>query len=263
MRGGAIARAVLQRRENAARPSHLIGPMRVERVPIRPIYRVGSSGKRKKTLSVYCPFRARSAAAEDCRACPRCVTGTDELGGHAAAIVCASDGTPTFARVDAPHKAPRPSHGRFDEIAMQTPIGMVMAPFLVALDHDVPLDAARGELTGRTGRVLPVVAYDGRLLGIVRADHLVPPPPAFESRRDVRELLSLLAPSTVREVMSAHVVAFPESGRVADALDAMITERVRYLPIVTSDGTVIGIVWDVDILSWLARTRRSADGGVP
>jgi CBS domain-containing protein len=234
--------------------------MRVERVPIRPIHRVEGSGKRATSLSLYCPFRARSFDVEHCRACPRRVSWCEDPAAPGASIVCASDDTPILAHAAALHVGMRRSHARFDEVALQTPIGLVMAPALVAIRHDAGLDALHRELEGQTGRVLPVVTDDGRLLGVVTADHLVPQAQLGESSPDLRWLLSLLSPSTVREVMTAHVVAFPEEGRVADALDAMISERVRYLPVVNAGGEVVGMVWDLNILSWLAGAQRRSDG---
>jgi CBS domain-containing protein len=237
--------------------------MHVERVPIRHIHRVGRDGKRARALSVYCPFRGRSFDADHCGTCPRRVTSADDPDAPGAFMVCASEDEPVLATAAAIYVGSRRPHGHFDEIARDAPIGVVMAPSLVIVHRDAALDALRDELEAKTGRVLPVVADDDRLLGVITADHLAPPPPAPESRPDLRELLSLLAPSTVRDVMTAHVVAFPESGRVVDALDAMITERVRYLPIVRADGVVIGIVWDLNILSWLARAQRPDAAGSP
>jgi CBS domain-containing protein len=227
--------------------------MQVERVPIRPIHRVGKSGRRERTLSVYCPFRARSFDVEHCRACSRCVSWAEDPNAPGASLVCASEDVAAAAV----YLGSRRTRGRFDEVARQAPIGLVMDPSATVVHHDADLETLRSELKGQTGRVLPVVGDDGRLLGVVTVDHLVPT--AARARRDVRELLSLLVPSTVREVMTARVVAFPESGRVADALEAMITERVRYLPIVTAGGEVIGIVWDLNILSWLARRQREVE----
>jgi CBS domain-containing protein len=232
----------------------LVLAMRVERVPLRPIEQVGSRGKRRRRLSVYCPFRARSFEAEHCRTCARCLSWAENEEAHGASIVCASDGEATAARAE----SVRP--GRFrDKLATDAPIGLVMPSSVVVVHHDLELETLRRELAGQTGRAFPVVSDDGRLLGVVAADQLAPAPPASRARRDLRELLSMLEPSTVGEVMGAHVVAFPESGSVADALDLMITERVRYLPIVTAEEEVCGLVWDLNILSWLARARR--EGG--
>jgi CBS-domain-containing membrane protein len=148
--------------------------------------------------------------------------------------------------------------GHLSEIARRTPIGTVMAPTLLAVRDDAEVDVLQRELLGRTGRVMPVVTAEGRLLGIVSTDRLgaqVPPPPP--SRPELRELLELLTPSSIREVMTAQVLAFPESGRVSEALNAMLVERVRFLPIVSDEGAVVGLVWDVHILSWLGRALHA------
>ncbi len=230
--------------------------MRVERVPIRTTTRLTPGGERHRELSVYCPFQARTFGAEECQHCARLVTWTDDPTAEGAAIVCASEQTET--RAVALHFGDRMS-GSLEEEAARTPIGVVMASTCVTAEGELEIAELRLMLGEKTGRAFPVVDRDGALLGVISADRLgpsVPPPPP--SRPGLRELLSRLAPTKVREVMTAHVVAFPENGRVREALNAMLVERVRYLPVVSSEGTVVGLVWDLDLLSWLARANRPA-----
>jgi CBS-domain-containing membrane protein len=223
--------------------------MRVERIPIRSTVAIGRGGAKERSLSVYCPFRHRSFALEHCRTCPRVVTWSeapDESGAH---IVCASEDEP---RAIAIHVSEQRLTGKLETVAATTPIGVVMDTSNLCVTDDLALDELRELIGGQTGRALPVVNARGQLLGVVAPDQA-----ATSSRGvDVVEILRRVAPRTVRDVMTAHVVAFPESGRVREALNAMLVERVRYLPVVSENGEVIGMVWDLDLLTWLARGRE-------
>jgi CBS domain-containing protein len=233
--------------------------MRVERVPIRTTTRLTRGGECRTELSIYCPFEARTFPAAHCEHCTRLVTWTDDPSAEGASVVCAfEDGTET--RAVALHFGDRLSgHSGLEDDAAKTPIGVVMAVTCVTAEGELEIAELRLRLGEKTGRAFPVVDRDGALIGVVSIDRLapsVPPPPP--SRPGLAELLKRLAPTTVREVMTTHVVAFPEGGRVRDALNAMLVERVRCLPVVSSEGTVVGLVWDLDLLSWLARSHRAA-----
>jgi len=237
--------------------------MRVERVPIRTMTRLTPGGERRSELSIYCPFQAKTFPAHHCEHCTRLVTWTDDPGAEGASVVCASDDVvaadeETESRALALHFGDRMT-GSLEEEAARTPIGVVMARTCTTADSDLEIAELQRHLGEKTGRAFPVVDGNGALIGVISTDRLrpsTPPPPP--SRPGLHELLSRLVPRTVREVMTAHVTAFPESGRVRDALNAMLVERVRYLPVVSADGAVVGLVWDLDLLSWLARSHRSA-----
>jgi len=231
--------------------------MRVERVPIRTTTRLTPGGERRTELSIYCPFKARTFPMEHCARCEHLVSWAEDPTAPGAHIVCEGDHPQESAEVRAlaMHFGDRAT-GKFEEIAARTPIGVVMDSSFVIAHGDLEIAELRRHLGEKTGRVLPVVDEDGALLGVVASDRLsTPPPPA--SRPELHAFLAKLVPTTVREVMTAHVVAFPEAGRVRDALNAMLQERVRYLPVVSEGGVVVGLVWDLDLLSWLAQAHRS------
>lgn len=231
--------------------------MRVERVPIRSTVRLTRDGERVRSLSVYCPFRGRSFSTDTCESCARLVTWTEDPAAEGAHIVCASEHEDTDEiRALALHIGDRMG-GALEELGHRTPIGVVMDTAVTCVSGDVEVEALRQYLGQKTGRVVPVVNDQGTLLGVLATDRISPSiPPPGDSRPELRTLLSHLAPKTVSEVMTAHVMAFPESGRVHDALNAMIVERVRFLPIVADDGSVVGLVWDLDLLSWLAKAQK-------
>jgi CBS domain-containing protein len=222
--------------------------MRVERVPIRSTVAIGKGGRRSRALRVYCPFQHRSFAVDHCRTCPHLVTWTEDPEERDAQIVCAGGEEP---RALAIHLADQRLAGKLEAVAATTPIGIVMETRSMCVHEDVMLDDLRDAIGGQTGRALPVVSADGQLLGVVALDQATPSTP------DLATFLRRVAPRTVRDVMAAHVVAFPESGRVREALNAMLVERVRYLPVVSESGAVIGMVWDLDLLGWLAHGRGS------
>jgi CBS domain-containing protein len=238
--------------------------MRVERVPIRTTTRLTPGGEHRRELSIYCPFQAKTFPAAHCEHCTRLVSWTDDPGAEGASVICASEDAraaeeETESRAVALHFGDRMT-GPLEEEAARTPIGVVMAATCITAEGELEIADLRRALGEKTGRAFPVVDRDGTLIGVVSADRLTPsvpaPPP---SRPGMSEFLRRLVPTTVREVMTAHVTAFPEGGRVRDALNAMLVERVRYLPVVSAEGAVVGLVWDLDLLSWLARSHRPVE----
>jgi CBS domain-containing protein len=232
--------------------------MRVERVPIRSTVHIARGGVRERRLSIYCPFKHRSFDLAHCRTCSHLASWPEDADDREAHLVCRADEAELETRVVAVHVGERLG-GSLESAAAATPIGVVMASCTIAVRDDLALEELRETIGARTGTALPVVSEDGRLLGVVAMDAAAPRPPG--PKKAIEDLLRRVVPSTVREVMTAHVVAFPESGRVRDALNAMLVERVRYLPVVAEDGAVVGMVWDLDLLTWLARGAR--EGGHP
>ena len=57
----------------------------------------------------------------------------------------------------------------------------------------------------------------------------------------------------VRDVMTGHAETLPEDASVEEALAAMRAGGVRRLPIVGSDGSLVGIVSVDDVIAQLAR----------
>lgn len=98
-------------------------------------------------------------------------------------------------------------------------------------------------------RHLPVVDADGELVGIVSdrdlrgplPDEVVPEAPDIGPRTPITRVMS-----------SAPVSVSPETG-LREVVEMMIEQKVGALPVVDSDGRLVGIVSYIDLLRHLAR----------
>jgi CBS domain-containing protein len=128
----------------------------------------------------------------------------------------------------------------------------IMSSPAVVVGPDAPVKYAAGLLDAHGFTCLPVVAADGRLVGIVSEAELVadrfPPDP----RVPIAERVEVTPGATVGEVMVRDVlVAHPEEG-VADLLTVLRSADVRSLPVV-DHGVVVGVVTYRDLIRALAR----------
>ena len=63
-----------------------------------------------------------------------------------------------------------------------------------------------------------------------------------------------LATATVADIMMPSAFTIGEDASALRAVALMASERVHRVPVVGSDGTVVGILSTLDLLSWLSRT---------
>ncbi len=88
----------------------------------------------------------------------------------------------------------------------------------------------------------------GKLLGVI-------------SERDYTRKVALKGRSsrdtTVREILSAHVISATPKQTIEDCMRLMTENRVRHLPIVEGD-TVVGIVSIGDLVNWTISAQHAA-----
>lgn len=99
--------------------------------------------------------------------------------------------------------------------------------------------------------VLPVVDYDGRVMGMI-------------TDRDIAIAAStrgrLTTQIKVGEVMSGNVYACAEDEDIKSALNTMRRERVRRLPVINREGKLAGILSINDVV---LRAEESRVGRIP
>jgi CBS domain-containing protein len=128
----------------------------------------------------------------------------------------------------------------------------IMSSPAVVVSPECSVKEAAVLLNAHRFTALPVVAGDGRLVGIVSEPELLadrfPPDP----RLPIADRLDTSPGATVGEVMVRDVlVAHPQEG-VADLLTVLRSLDVRSLPVV-DDGVVVGVVTYRDLVRALAR----------
>jgi CBS domain-containing protein len=145
----------------------------------------------------------------------------------------------------------------------------VMTSDPVVIGPDATIAEVARLMTDRNVSGLPVVER-GLLVGIITETELVSQeiefdPPVYgtfldaifrfpwdDSRDELRRVLA----ATVGELMTTDVVTLPIDATVQDAASVMFKRKVNLLPVVDTDGHVVGVVSRSNIV------RLIADAGV-
>ena len=131
---------------------------------------------------------------------------------------------------------------------------MTGGPITVSPDTHV-FEARQIMLKERIRHLL--VLEHGRLAGIVTDRDIRLNLPSQATSLSIWEVNYLLARLTVREVMSQTVITIGPDREAADAARLMLEHRIGGLPVV-SDGLVIGIVTETDIVRAFAESAAMA-----
>jgi CBS domain-containing protein len=120
-----------------------------------------------------------------------------------------------------------------------------MGPLVVCVDAALAPVRLEQEFARARSALLPVVVPTGRFVGVLW-------------RADLAALSSFDAPEGAVLRVDRRALALPESAPVRDALPAMTVDRVRAIPVLGDDGSVTGVLSDVDLLRWYGRVRKQA-----
>lgn len=116
---------------------------------------------------------------------------------------------------------------------MQVATWMTEKPYCVSADQ--LLDSVALAMREGHFRHAPVVASDGRLLGMV-------------SDRDLREQKGFLTSTKVTAVISEPAIALRPEDPIEDAAHMMLERHIGALPVVDSEHRVVGILTSDDLL---------------
>ena len=203
-----------------ARPPILSGEeVPLVRLRVRALQRVRHDGDRSAVSTVFCPARRRSTDVDTCRRCPRLSNAAQD------AIECAAAKSQPLARdllADA-------------RLGGDACVGEAMGCVAVAVHADVKANAVVRSLE-EEGIIVAIVVDDaGRLVGLVDAAD------AARATEPVR------ACELARRVTPVH-----EAARLVHAVDRMVRDRARALPVIDDDGYVVALLTDLDALHWVA-----------
>ena len=125
------------------------------------------------------------------------------------------------------------------------PLTVVMSHPVVCVAPDDPAEAALRLLVENGISGLPVVDGQRRPIGMIsRADLL-------EERLEALTEGELGSPPRVRDLMTQHAVALPETALVREAAALMASYGLHRVPVLCPSGTVVGIVATLDLLRWI------------
>ncbi len=159
---------------------------------------------------------------------------------------------------------------RTELLLAQTPISAVMERDVVCVEPELSVEALTALFLERGLSGAPVIDGDGKPIGMVSSSDLLR---EVHDRGDDEERVSArarkwrsyglglasgfhvtcIARATVGEIMTPLAITLHETASLAQAVALIAMKGVHSIPIVGSDGKVIGIVCAVDAMRWLAR----------
>lgn len=176
---------------------------------------------------VRCPRRARTIDALSCTGCARMrsLEWNPSAGGE---VVCSVDDG----------KAPKSIDRRadFGEAAARVLLHEVITPVTTCVRPDLPISQLKRVIAEKGVRCVAVVDDEGKLQGLI-------------SRTDLTTAADF---GSVADIMPSRVHSLPEDAPIAYAIALMAYEDVSEVPVVTADGTLIGVYHVLDALRWVA-----------
>lgn len=110
-------------------------------------------------------------------------------------------------------------------------------------------------------RHLPVVAPDGKLLGLLTQRDLLGASTSTVTVPDEAERVGMLALVRAEDVMESHVQVTRADAPAAEAGACMLRGKIGCLPVVDAEGRLAGIVTAEDFLRWATNRLGEAAGG--
>jgi CBS domain-containing protein len=155
-------------------------------------------------------------------------------------------------------------------MAASTLVRDVMTSSVVTLRPDQSIGDAADQMAAHKFGAMPVVDESGALVGLLRDSDLI----VSEARVHVPTFLNILGASiplpgemahveeelhkvagaTVEEVMETDPLTIGPDDTLEDLATGMNDEEVSHVPVVDTDGRLVGIVARGDIVRFIART---------
>ncbi|MCB9418328.1 MAG: CBS domain-containing protein [Ardenticatenaceae bacterium] len=134
---------------------------------------------------------------------------------------------------------------------------------VIFVEPDTLLSVADDLLAAHRIRRLPVVE-NGRLVGIVTYGDIREARPSPSSRVNLWEMQYLMSQLVVAEIMTADPLTVLQDATVGEAAQLMLKQRIGGLPVVDTEGVLVGIITESDIFrlvvrDWLRSEEDSAE----
>ncbi len=134
-----------------------------------------------------------------------------------------------------------------------------MSKDVITMKPDANLPEAHKLMMKEEIRRLPVVDDNGRLLGIVTLGDIRGAEPSTATNLSVWELNYLLAKCTLEKIMTADPITISVEATIGQAARLMLENRISGLPVVDSQGKLLGIITESDIFSMVVVHEWSPD----
>lgn len=198
----------------------------------------GDSGGAVSRELVRCPRVEGSIPAERCLACKAATCLDIADNGQLVSITC---------DYDVPGSEPKQKQNSQTISLRRMSVGDLMSRNVVCVRPDLSLDAAV-QLFLETGlKSIPVVSEQGRVLGMADESEL-------QLAIQTSSADPLPATRSISDVMMPSAFAIHEQTSATQAAGMMVCEGVWRVPVVSSDGLVVGVISASDLLYWVARS---------
>jgi CBS domain-containing protein len=205
-------------------------PPGAKKLPIRTHRKLEPDGLRTFDERVYCEFRERSVPVDECIGCSHCtyVTFSSSDGSY---LVC-----------------DRPSATAATEVGET--VGTAMCRIVQCVRPETTVDAVAALLLECSIGGAPVIDVEGRAIGMVSKTDLVR---CLHEGRDPKS-------TTVEAIMMPMVFALFEDVPLDRAAALMAYEGIHRIPVVATDGVLVGVVTPLDIARVYGRSASGAIG---
>jgi hypothetical protein len=189
---------------------------------VRHLRRLEGEGGGTVASTVFCPGQARTMSLETCLGCPRLV-GAGRQTIECSPVAC-DDGSRLL-----------PLRSRLGGDAT---VGQAAGDVVVCVHQELTAGTVASALREHGGSHAIVIDDEGRSVGLLHV-------------ADASEA----APSARAERIARPTAAVHEAAPLPHALDRMVRERARALPVTGDDGRAVALLTDVHALQWIARSR--------
>lgn len=129
----------------------------------------------------------------------------------------------------------------------------------ITVTPDTKVDEAAALMKKHHFRRLPVVA-DGKLVGFLNDKDIMQVAPSPATTLSRYEITSLLAKICIKDIMQKEVISVDEDATIEEAALLMCNNKIGGLPVVSSVGTVVGVITETDIFKALVDVMGLNDG---
>ena len=133
---------------------------------------------------------------------------------------------------------------------------------VITVTAETPMLKAGKLMKDHEIRCLPVIDDGGRVIGIVSAGDVKAASPSKATTLDMHELYYLLFEMKIKDIMTPDPVTAMPLDTVPEVALLMLEKDKASLPVVDSDGKLVGIITHHDIFKVLLNTTGVRSGGV-
>lgn len=209
-------------------------------------------GEAEEARSVRCAVWKGSVPLERCMNCERCVALISEPGG----------GSALWCRVPTTSLQVASSPSDLGARLRRTPVTEVMTANVTCVDSELNLEELARVFEKKHHRAAPVVDDRGVLIGMVSESDLIRGSAHEEEEEEgASEEGGHFPPNSVgvivEDIMTADAARLRETATLAEAARMFASRGGYYIPVVTKDEIVVGMLSVMDLARWTASQPES------